>query len=215
MNVWQIADFAKLIPGASRNTVDNWFKNLEENKIHFVNRNEFGEKIYDELDLEIAKYIKIKRDGKWNFPGIYAALPDEFELRTNIVQKEKETGLMSIDELKKEMEKAFAEKIKELEVSLQQTAKETAAAAAQLALPSPEELRQQRFDEMMLHRRIEYRLKKRAEKEWNQLPEEDRTVKTGLFGMRRVENMEKKIAFVAQYVDDNYETELKKELDIE
>lgn len=84
----------------------------------------------------------------------------------------------------------------------------------QIFLPSPEEIRTRRFDEMMLHRRIERRLQERAQKQWQQLPEEERTIKIGLFGLRRIENSEKKIRFITNYVDQHYENELKHELDI-
>lgn len=212
MAFWQLADFAKEI-GSSRNTVYNWFKQLEENKIHFVNLNQLGEKVYDELDLRIGKYIKDKRKEKWSIPAIHTALPNEFELRTNIIQKEKETGLMSIEELKKEL-------MKELRKEIEETVKQTAVAeiqgvANQFRIPSPEEKKLEQFNQMMLHRRIEKRLREKAEMNWKSLSEDERTIKTGLFGLKRIENVEKKFRFMNEYVSEHFESELKKELDID
>ena len=102
---WQLADFAKELD-VPRNTVNGWFVNLEQNHIHFVNRNENDEKVYDELDLEIGEFIKLKTretKPKWNFAAVHNELPKQFELRTSIVRAEKTNGLMSIDELKNEI----------------------------------------------------------------------------------------------------------------
>ena len=63
MEYWKISDFAKEV-GKHQNTVDGWFKQLEEKNVHWVNRSEHGEKIYSTLDMKMAKYIKEMRDQK-------------------------------------------------------------------------------------------------------------------------------------------------------
>jgi DNA-binding transcriptional MerR regulator len=76
---WRIRDFAKLV-GRHQNTVDAWFKQMEQNRIHYVNRTS-NEKVYDQVDLNIAKHIKGLRDEKWALEAIFDSLPDRFELR--------------------------------------------------------------------------------------------------------------------------------------
>lgn len=36
------------------NTVDNWFKRMEKEKIHFLHRDNYQRRIYDDTDLIIA-----------------------------------------------------------------------------------------------------------------------------------------------------------------
>nr|WP_263327111.1 hypothetical protein [Neobacillus sp. Marseille-Q6967] len=58
---WKIGEFASKI-GRHANTIDQWFKKLEELNIHYVNRlPSTNEKIYDDLDLKIALHIKSER----------------------------------------------------------------------------------------------------------------------------------------------------------
>ncbi|WP_047979720.1 hypothetical protein [Ornithinibacillus contaminans] len=42
------------------NTVDNWFKRMEKEKIHFVHRDSFNRRIYNKTDLNIANYLYIE-----------------------------------------------------------------------------------------------------------------------------------------------------------
>ncbi|MDH4619389.1 hypothetical protein [Brevibacillus sp. AY1] len=74
-----INDFAKKI-GQHQNTVDGWFKQLEERRIHYVNRAN-GKKVYNSLDLQIGLYIRDKREKKWALDPIFSELPEHFELR--------------------------------------------------------------------------------------------------------------------------------------
>lgn len=62
---WKISDFVEEIKHLLKenklhiNTVDGWFKKLEEERIHYVSRTEdSNEKVYDSLDLELAAFIK-------------------------------------------------------------------------------------------------------------------------------------------------------------
>lgn len=59
----KISAFSKQI-GKHNNTIDEWFRELEgECKLHYISRvNE--EKVYDELDLSIAKFIVKRRENK-------------------------------------------------------------------------------------------------------------------------------------------------------
>jgi DNA-binding transcriptional MerR regulator len=77
---YKISDFAEII-GKHTNTVDRWFNDMERRRIHYVNRSEDGVKVYDDLDLSIANFIRDRRDENWNLPAIYNKLEDLFDLR--------------------------------------------------------------------------------------------------------------------------------------
>lgn len=67
--VWYISDFLEEISKEIKsqfpnetfsihmNTVDNWFKRMEKEKIHFTHRDNFQRRIYDDTDLKIACYL--------------------------------------------------------------------------------------------------------------------------------------------------------------
>lgn len=78
---WRLTEFSEKVGGKHRNTIDTWFNQLESRGIHYVNRTQSGERVFDELDLRIAKFISQKRDEKWSLEGIYDALPTQYPLR--------------------------------------------------------------------------------------------------------------------------------------
>ena len=85
---WKISDFVEKIKETLQedklhiNTVDGWFKKLEEERIHYINRTEeTNEKVYDKLDLQLAIFIKKKRNEKWSLGAVFNELKSEFELR--------------------------------------------------------------------------------------------------------------------------------------
>jgi hypothetical protein len=66
---WKISEFVEKIKQTLQeeklhsNTVDGWFKKSEEERIHYICRTaETNEKVYDELDLQLAVFIKRKRN---------------------------------------------------------------------------------------------------------------------------------------------------------
>lgn len=78
---WRITEFSKLV-GRHHNTVYNWFNILEEKGLHETLRtHNTNEKLYNTLDLEIALFIKQKRDEKWSLDAIIELLPHQFDLR--------------------------------------------------------------------------------------------------------------------------------------
>src|SRR5699024_4206858 len=80
MSYWKISDFAKKL-NKHNNTIDGWFRELEmERKLHYISRVE-GDKVYDELDFRIAKFIIEKRDNKWSLSAIFDELPNKFDFR--------------------------------------------------------------------------------------------------------------------------------------
>lgn len=57
-----------------QNTIDNWFKKMEEEKIHFLHRDDFKSKIYDDTDLNIACYLNYQTKVKDKTIGLFCIL---------------------------------------------------------------------------------------------------------------------------------------------
>ncbi|MCR8982434.1 radial spoke RSP3 family protein [Brevibacillus laterosporus] len=94
IRAWKITDFAKELERPLP-TVVKWFKDLEDRRIHYVNKIS-GERVYDELDLKIAQFIIAKRAKKWLFETIYEELLSVFELRPFPIEEE-EHGNKGLD----------------------------------------------------------------------------------------------------------------------
>src|SRR5699024_8216809 len=71
-----------------------------ERKLHYISRVE-GEKVYDELDLKIAKFIIEKRNNKWSLNAIFDELPNNFELRPFPEDYENETKVNQVVDVEK------------------------------------------------------------------------------------------------------------------
>ncbi|GAB6461365.1 TPA: MerR family transcriptional regulator [Bacillus cereus] len=207
---WRITEFSKLV-GRHHNTVYNWFNTLEEKGLHGTLRtNNTNEKLYNSLDLDIALFIKQKRDEKWSLDAIIELLPHQFELRP--VSPENQTSEVSaqlnIHEAAATIEKIVEQK---LELHLQSIEMEYRAKfeeAVRSALPEPEDpetlkerQRQERLDNMIIQHRARTELRKQAEKEWNTLPEETRIKKVGWF--KKEEDLARKQLFIESYIDEN------------
>ncbi|WP_062350563.1 hypothetical protein [Bacillus kwashiorkori] len=214
MEYWQIGEFADKI-GKHINTVSNWFKQLEEKRIHSINRNEHGEKVYDSLDLEIALHIKNKRDEKWTLDAIFNELPQYFELRPfPKLEDSKElesTSPLQINLLRSELEKVVHEiaatQIKEMQSQYQELLK-------RLPEPKdPEKERLDRFNEIITRRRIEAHLEKEALNMWATKPDEERLKRVGLF--RKEEDRDKRERFVKEYINQHFENHLKREFGLD
>lgn len=203
---YQISDFAKEI-GKHPNTVDNWFKALEDKRLHYVSR-VAGAKVYDELDLRIALFIRDKRDAKWAMDGIFVALPDEFELRpfpadepTSVPQ------VMDMDLIRQEILKA-AEQIALAQV--QEVKQQYAELIQRLPQPpDPKAEKQRRIDDLITQRRVVSLLEEEALNMWSTKPREERMKAAGLF--RKVEDVEKRDSFVRRYVNEHLAERLKGE----
>lgn len=222
MEYWKISDFAKVV-GKHQNTIDGWFKQLEELKIHSVNRNETGDKIYTSLDLQIAKYIVEKRKEKWALEFIFQELPKMFELRPveerestsvpqTIVRQEfetvaKELFKVQMNEMRKYIEEVATAQASELKEQYDSLIKQ---------LPKPKTLqeeRQERINEMITRRRIESVLEREALHLWSTKPDNERKIKIGLF--RKEEDRDKRDLFVKEYVNEHFASRIKDEYRIE
>ncbi|PGP12483.1 hypothetical protein COA01_32210 [Bacillus cereus] len=206
---WKIGKFAKLI-GKHNNTVDNWFKDLEKEKIHYVQR--VGkEKVYDELDLEIAKYISQKRDEGWTLEAIYLSLQNgdaNLEIRSDYIPDEDETALITerhIQSIREELKEEMLTQFKDLNKAFSQFAQEELG--KKLLLEDKATQRQRRLEDLITQRRVVDKLRKEAKLKWMEQPEDERFIKVGIF-RKKIENMDKKNEFIEEYVSVNYEKEL-------
>lgn len=218
--VWQITEFATIVSkhlqekfddesySVHYNTIDKWFKALEDRRIHYINRTvgEKGEKIYDNLDLQIAKFIaEARKDNRYRLDVIYEQVARKFDVRpfpADFGDKYKPT----IDEelLKNRILEHLTEKItNELimhEKRIQLNMEELVQKRVKSLLPppvDPEEERAKRLDEAFTRHRLEMKCEDAAIEEWNKLPEQERTKKAGLF--RREENLLKREQFIREY----------------
>lgn len=189
---WRITEFSKLV-GRHHNTVYNWFNILEEKGLHGTLRtNNTNEKLYNTLDLDIALFIKLKRDEKWSLDAIIELLPHQFELRP--VSPENQTSEVStqlnMQEAAATIEKIVEQKIQMhlQNIELEYQGKFEEAIRAMLPEPEdPEKLkerqRQERLDNIIIQHRARTELRKQAENEWNTQPEETRIKK--LVGLKK------------------------------
>lgn len=222
---WKISDFVEKVKqdvGEDKlhiNTVDGWFKKLEEENIHFISRTEeSNEKVYDKLDLEIAVFIKKKRNEKWSLSAIFNEIKNEFELRPfpdnsnesisvpQVIDMETiKTQL--IDDLKDLFEEVAASQLIEIKNHYEGILK-------QLPKPkSPEQEKEERFQEMITRRRVESQLEEEALKIWSTKSEEERFKKVGWF--RKEEDLYRRESFVKAYVNQHFVDRLKSELDLD
>ncbi|PHG59734.1 terminase gpP N-terminus-related DNA-binding protein [Bacillus toyonensis] len=207
---WRITEFSKLV-GRHHNTVYNWFNTLEEKGLHGTLRtNNTNEKLYSSLDLDIALFIKQKRDEKWSLDAIIELLPHQFELRP--VSPENQVSELStqfnMQEAAATIEKIVEKKLQMHLQSIELEYREKFEDAIRAALPKPEDpvmlrerQRQERLDNIIIQHRARTELRKRAEKEWNTQPEETRIKKVGWF--KKEENLVKKQIFIENYLDAN------------
>ena len=219
---WKISDFVEEIKLTLKeeklhvNTVYGWFKKLEEERIHYISRTvDTNEKIYDELDLRIAIFIRMKRNDKWAVKAIFDEVKNEFNVRpfpvenmetTNIVHNSGTDALNSklLEELKSSIKEIAVAQFSEVQSQYEEILKK---------LPEPksrEEEREDCFKEMVARRRVEYQLEREAQLIWATKPEEERMEKVGWF--KRVEKQEERDLFIKEYIDKNFENKLRKEL---
>ncbi|PGX90190.1 MerR family transcriptional regulator [Bacillus thuringiensis] len=219
---WRITEFSKLV-GRHHNTVYNWFNILEEKGLHGTLRtNNTNEKLYNTLDLDIALFIKLKRDEKWSLDAIIELLPHQFELRP--VSPENQTSEIStqlnMQEAAATIEKIVEQKIQmhlqNIELEYQGKFEE----AIRAVLPEPEDpeklkerQRQERLDNIIIQHRARTELRKQAENEWNTQPEETRIKKVGWF--KKEEDLARKQLFIENYIDENMIEYMKNVMKIE
>ncbi|KFM95223.1 MerR family transcriptional regulator [Bacillus clarus] len=206
---WRITEFSKLV-GRHHNTVYNWFNTLEEKGLHGTLRtNNTNEKLYNSLDLDIALFIKQKRDEKWSLDAIIELLPHQFELRPVSPENQSNEILSQIDfqdvavTIEKLVEQKVQAHMQNIEIQFQERFENVLKALPQPEDPSAmkERQRQERLDNMIIEHRARKELRKQAEKLWNEKPEAERVKKTGWF--KKEEDLAKKQLFIEKYLEEN------------
>jgi DNA-binding transcriptional MerR regulator len=224
--------FSKVVAdrlGIATDTLRSWSIRLEAIGIQFE-RNDAKRRIYYEKDVRALENMKELLALQQPLDDVAKIIAEKIENGTFDNAQMENNGSITIKHdfsVIEENNALSVEELKKLMTELAAAAAQTAATKAaderfqtyqeqqQRLLPSPEEERRKKFDEMMLHRRIERRLQDQARQEWEKLPESERTLKAGLFGLKRIENAGKRQDFIKEYVDRHYETELRQELDID
>lgn len=204
---WKIGEFAAEI-GKHSNTVANWFNQLHELKMHWVNRNSIGEKVYDELDLKIAFHIKELREKKVAINEIFEDISNHCQLRYFSVDDSLEEAigpLSDIEQIKVELLymvhdvlsetlwdefEAFRSKLEKLVNSL----------------PNLHEGRHDRIKDFLIIRKVEAALEKEALQKWSTKPDFMRLKRVILF--RKGEDIEARNQFVKDYVNRHLEERL-------
>jgi len=229
---WRISDFTEEIKQVvgdqklNRKTVDIWFKKLEEERIHYVNRTEdTNEKVYNELDLQIGIFIKKKRNEKWSLKAIFHEIAEQLEVRpfpiehfepinrelavasdANILQS------LNLHRFKEELLIDIRSAIDEVAAGQLHELKGQVESIAQL-IPKQEKTedeRERRFQDMILKRRVEYQLEKEALLLWTAKPMEERFKKVGW--LRKEEDITKRDLFVKDFINRHFADRLKKEI---
>ncbi|WP_141604314.1 MerR family transcriptional regulator [Terrilactibacillus laevilacticus] len=207
---WKILDFSKEI-GKHYNTIDNWFKRMEEKKIHYINRTiETGEKTYDELDLQIALYIRDKRDEKWSLDVIFTDLPNRFDLRPFPIDENNNNDPQVIDTegLKRQIKEEIMAAFRKTAASQLQLIKEDFLRTLPKP-PTPEEERDRRMTDMITQHRVKSKLEAEALELWWKKPESERMRRIGFF--RREEDRDKREQFVRRYIQEHYEAKVRED----
>jgi hypothetical protein len=220
MEYWKITEFSKEV-GKHLNTVDGWFKKMEEQKLHWVNRSEHGEKIYNTLDMKIAQFIKVKRAEKWSIESIFNELPIHFELRPVPEEDTSESQIVDPAMIRNEFEEMAKGLMNNQMNEIQQYFKEVAAAQMEetrkhyeslvMQLPKPkslEEERQEHVTDMITRRRVESQLRKEALQLWSQKPGKERKIWSGVF---LIEDINKRDIFIEEYIVERIEERIKHE----
>lgn len=217
--VWQISDFTEEIQrryeeettvkdSVHYNTVDKWFKDLENKGIHYIQR-VADKKVYDDLDIAIAIFIMKKRSQKWSLDAISNVLSAHLEVRPFPDLSNDEPLGLSEAQVMVEMSRKFEKMQKELEERLFNELdfkKKELEQQLLNRLPVPktdQEIRAEKTDLMISSVRKRYELEEKAIAEWNQLPIEQKVKKVGFF--RKEEDLLKRDNFIRTYVKSYFE----------
>lgn len=239
-HVWTISEFSELLNRhykketgeeftAHRNTIEKWFKELESQRVHYINRKN-GRRMYDSLDLQLgltvmemrSKGVKMEVIGEAiptrmevrNFPDDYVEGNDKNELSIELVEKQFEEYF---EEYKAKMN-GILEKMNEAKGDIVQevlkkigTEKiitmDDVESFFKKALPEPKSEADKKMEqEALMEEMLQYRLNKEEEAlaEWSKLPKEERTIKVGLFG-RRIEDLEERDKFIRKFLQGKKE----------
>ncbi|MEK5379364.1 hypothetical protein [Niallia sp. FSL W8-0635] len=201
----KIGEFSKKV-GKHSNTVANWFNQLHELKLHCVNRSPLtGEKVYDELDLQVALHIKELRDKKVSINEIFEDISNHCNLRyTSVDDSLDEVGELNSDyeRLKMELLYIVQDILSESLWDEFETIREKLESFIN-GLPSMMDERHNRIKDLLAVRRIEAELETEALHKWSTEPVSVR-IKRGFF-FNKEENIEARNQYVKGYIMKNLE----------
>lgn len=209
MKQLKIGEFSQKI-GKHSNTVANWFSQLEEQKIHYVNRSSTtGEKVFDEIDLEIAFHIKDLREKKVSMNEILKEIGNHCKLRYFSVND-------SLDEVNKPSSDLESLKTELLYLvhdvlsdswweSLKYYIDEIDTLVNRLIRTNNE--RYPSIKDFLLIRKVEAELEKEALHKWSTKPLAMRMQRVFIF--KKEENIEARCRFVKDYINAHFEERLK------
>lgn len=219
--VWQIRDFTEEIQNRYEeettvkesvhyNTVDKWFKELENKGIHYIQRTaETNKKVYDELDLAIAIFILNKRTQKWSLDAIFNVLSEHIEVRSFPTENFEDSSVVGealvMQEMSRQLERMQQDMEDRLIIELDRRQKELELQVLN-RLPVPktaQEIRAEKTDIMISSVRKRYEIEEKAIAEWVKLPLEQRVKKVGLF--RKEEDLLKRDNFIREFVKNYFE----------
>lgn len=219
--VWQIRDFTVEIQNRYEeettfkesvhyNTVDKWFKELENKGIHYIQRTaETNKKVYDELDLSIAIFIIKKRTQKWSLDAIFNVLSEHIEVRSFPTLDFDDSPGISETLVMQEMSRKFEEMQQEMENKLILELEKKQQELEQQVfnrLPVPktaQEIRAEKTDIMISSVRKRYEIEEKAIVEWGKLPLEQRVKRVGLF--RKEEDFLKRDSFIREFIRNYFQ----------
>ncbi|MDQ0231771.1 hypothetical protein [Metabacillus malikii] len=206
----KIGEFSKKV-GKHSNTVANWFNQLHELKLHCVNRSPLtGEKVFDELDLEIALHIKALRDKKLSINEIFEDIGNQCKLRyfsiDDSLDEVKEHN-SDYERLKMELLYIVQDVLSESLWDEFETIRKKLKALID-GLPSMMDERHNRIKDLLIIRRIEAELETEALHKWTTEPVSVR-IKRGFF-FKKEENIEARNQYVKGYIMKNLEERLLK-----
>ncbi|MGO4889939.1 MerR family transcriptional regulator [Anaerobacillus sp. MEB173] len=204
-----VGEFSKKIECHS-NTIDNWFKQLEDMKIHCVNRSSStGKKVYDELDLRIALHIKDLRQKRIPLEEIFDDIGNHCQLRYPVHN----------DSLEEDDPLSDAERLKiELVYTVHDVLTDTLwddfeALRGKLeklvnSFPDLKEGRYERINDALIIRKVEAELQLEALQKWSTKPVSMRTKR--VFLLKRKEDIEARNQFVKEYINQHLEPRIRK-----
>lgn len=211
---WKIKEFAALVNRCHlekfpedkplhQNSIDKWFKDMEEQRIHYVQRSPIRKewKIYDQLDLEIALFImemRSKANGAaWNVSAIYPMIEARWETRPFPDDYE---GSFEVMDFNKALEHLTKEMNVQLKVQLQEILQEQEKNRT-LLIEEGFDRHNEKTKELMVDLfERQTKLKKEAAAEWEKQPDEKKYIKK-LF--RKEENWKEREKFIDDYVEKN------------
>lgn len=212
-------------------TIRNWSNELHQLQVHTLPRNQRGERIYSEIDIQILQFIyeAKKRFGTNMTMDAIASMIQSDEKFINHLsfdptdggQSDPGNALVVAEHRLKEIVRAELEELTSIKQQMLTAQEEMREAKEQyekqlLLLPDPSEEKRQRNKEMRnlllekitTNRKIERRLTEKAEREWGLSPKK----KGFLF---KTEDLVAKAAFIKEYVDKHFDEELRKEFEEE